>query len=415
MPEAEPGSPKSLHVLYIAYWGAAEPLGQSLILPAIACLSRAGVRFTLVTFEKSVDLEREATVRRLREELASSSVRWIPLRYHKRPKHPATAFDLIHGIVRGVVAGLRDGFDLVHCRTFVAGPMGHGVARLLRVPFIYHNEGFYADEQVDGAVWRKNSPIHRLARRIEGSLYDRADGLIVLSNRARQTVSARPAVAHRQTPIVVVPSVVDLNLFPLRPPPAPSPATLRLVYIGSVGMRYRLDAVGRFVVAAGGVWPRVELRILSPADPRLVAEMLAAAGLSPERWSLARVPHEQMPDELAEQDAGLFFLTQGLSEHGCSPTKIGEYWASGLPVVTTPNVSDTDEIVREERVGVIVEEQSPTGYLKAAKALRDLLREPGLRERCRRAAERHYALTTACDDQFGFYHQVIEATRARFG
>jgi len=401
-----------MHILYIGYWGAAEPLGQSLILPAIARLSRAGVRFTLITFEKPADLAREEAMRGIRHDLEGWGVRWISLRYHKRPKFPATAFDLFHGIVRGVRSGVRDRFDLVHGRTFVGGIMGQRAARLLRVPFIFHNEGFYPDEQVDGGVWRKDSPIHRLALRIEGSLYGRADGLIVLSNRARTIVSARPEVAFRQTPIVVVPSVVDLDLFPPGTPPSPSTDTLRLVYVGSVGARYRLDAVARFVVAAGEFWPRIELRILSPADPRLVAEMVTRGGLAVDRWSLARVPHDQMPRELAGQDAGLFFLTQGSSEHGCSPTKIGEYWASGLPVVTTPNVSDTDAIVREERVGVVVEDQSPTGYRKAAEELRELLHDPGLRARCRRAAERHYALDTACDRQLALYRQVIEA-RAR--
>jgi hypothetical protein len=80
-------------------------------------------------------------------------------------------------------------------------------------------------------------------------------------------------------------------------------------------------------------------------------------------------------------------------------------------VITTPNVSDTDAIVREERVGVVVEEQTPAGYRGAAEKLRVLLREPGLRERCRRAAERHYALDTACDRQLALYEQVTAAAR----
>ena len=43
-------------------------------------------------------------------------------------------------------------------------------------------------------------------------------------------------------------------------------------------------------------------------------------------------------------DAGRLLLT--LSEHGCAPTKIGEYLACGPPVVTTPNVSDNGGIGR---------------------------------------------------------------------
>ena len=58
-------------------------------------------------------------------------------------------------------------------------------------------------------------------------------------------------------------------------------------------------------------------------EPEL-AQSLRQIDLDPSSWSIAAVPHEQVAGELARQDAGIFFLTHGLSEHGCSPTKIGE-------------------------------------------------------------------------------------------
>jgi glycosyltransferase involved in cell wall biosynthesis len=114
-----------------------------------------------------------------------------------------------------------------------------------------------------------------------------------------------------------------------------------------------------------------------------------------------------MPAELSQHDAGLYFLKQGLSEHGCSPTRIGEYWACGLPVVITPNVSDTDEIVRREGVGVVVREHSEAGYSEAIRTLAKLLEDPELGARCRWAAEAHYALGPACERQMALYRQVL--------
>jgi len=114
-----------------------------------------------------------------------------------------------------------------------------------------------------------------------------------------------------------------------------------------------------------------------------------------------------MPGELSQHDAGLYFLKQGLSEHGCSPTRIGEYWACGLPVVTTPNVSDTDEIVRREGVGVVVREHSEAGYSEAIRSLAKLLEDPELAARCRRAAETHFALHPACERQMALYLEVL--------
>lgn len=395
-------------MLYLVYWGAAEPLGQSLVVPAVTRLAERGVRLTLVTFEKPADLGRGEEMARIEGQLAARGIGWIPLRYHKRPKWPATGFDVLHGCLRGLLARLRGPIDIVHARTFVGGSMGLVVACVLRARFVYHNEGFYPDEQVDGGVWQADSGAHRLAKRVENVLYAAANGIITLSHRGRARVEELPAVRRRGTPVAVVPSVVDLARF--RPPPARAPADhdeLRLVYIGSVGARYILDAVGRFVSVASRVIPRVRLRVLTHSAPARVEEMLGRAGLAREAWSAGWIPHADMPGELPKHHAGLFFLTQGLSEHGCSPTKIGEYWASGLPVVTTPNVSDTDEIVRRDRVGVIVGEHSEHGYRRAAQELWALLQDPGLPLRCRRAAESHYSLDEACARQIALYQQVM--------
>ena len=400
-----------LRVLYIAYWGAAEPLGQSLILPAVKKLAELGVDLTLVTFEKPADLGRTANLDDLRDSLKRFKVSWIPLLYHKRPRIPATAFDVAHGCARAVAMSLKARPDIVHARTFIGGLIGLALAPLLGARLIFHNEGFYPDEQVDGGVWTAGSTQHRVATYLEQRMYARADGIIAMSGRAKDVIEGFPAVRRRGTPVIVVPSCVDLDHFRAGPYPVAGQPGLRLVYIGSVGGRYILDRIGRFAAVASEMLGDVRLRVLTRAEPDLVASMLDSGGLDRSHWSAEAVAHEAMPAELAGHDAGLFFLTQGLSEHGCSPTKIGEYWAMGMPVVTTPNVSDIDAIIRQERVGVIVNDHSDAGYRRAIAELQTLLRDPDLPDRCRRAAETHYALTPACERQVNLYHRVIRRSR----
>lgn len=152
---------------------------------------------------------------------------------------------------------------------------------------------------------------------------------------------------------------------------------------------------------------RAHLRVLSQTQPETIKTILAKSGLPDTAWSLESFPHSQMPEQFAQSDAGLFFLTQGISEHGCSPTKIGEYWAMGLPVITTPNVSDTDDIIRRERVGVVVNGHTDEEYARALAELRSLLKDDQLPARCRRAAEIHYALEPACERQISLYHSLL--------
>lgn len=393
-------------VLYVAYWGAGEPLGQSLVLPAVKRLAAEGVRLTLVTFDKPNDYADGPRMQAIRRDLDAAGVRWIALRYHKRPRLPATGWDIVHGWARGVLSSLRERPDIVHGRTFIGGIIGRILAGTLRTRFVFHNEGFYPDEQVDGGFWAAGSTMHRATTSVERSLYARADGLVVLSHRAQAVLERMPAVARRQTPIVVVPSCVDLDVFGAvdRAPRAAS-AEVRFIYTGAVGGRYGIDRVGRFVATAARRRD-VSLRVLSRADPTLVGNMLTAGGLTAERWSQGAVPHAQMPAELAKFDAGLFFLTQGLSEHGCSPTKVGEYWACGLPVVTTPNVSDLDDLIARHRVGVVLRGHTDEDYAAGFDELLALMRDPGLASRCREAAAGHYSLQPAVERQRDLYGRL---------
>jgi len=394
-------------VLYIVYWGALEPLGRSLVLPAVCELAGLGATLTLVTFEKPADLADQSETRTLRTLMWSKGIKWVPLGYHKQPKLPATAFDVFSGLARAVILGLRSRPDIVHARTFVGGLIGAAVAFVLRAKFVYHNEGFYPDEQVDAGVWKAGSAPHRLSLSLERRMYAGADGVIALSERAKAAIERIPAVKQKATPVIAVPSCVDLDHFsPASPRRAWTGKSIRFIYIGSVGGRYLLDKIGRFTAIASQMMESVSLRVLTRAEPDLVARMVDSGGLPRESWSLDCVSRNEMPGELAHRDVGLFFLSTGLSEHGCSPTKIGEYWAMGLPVISTPNVSDSDEIIRRERVGVIVNDHSDESYRKAVSELISLLRDPETSGRCRRAAERHYSLKPACRRQALLYNRL---------
>jgi glycosyltransferase involved in cell wall biosynthesis len=397
-----------IELLYLVYWGAAEPLGRSLVLPPVQRFESHGVATALITFEKAAHLHDRQTIHAIGQGLAESGVRWLSMRYHKWPKWPATAFDIVSGVVRGLLAHRRTSFQMIHARTFVGGVMGLVLAKLAGTRWVYHNEGFYPDEQVDAGVWRAGSLPHRVAKLIEKQLYQRADGVIVLSERARQEIVARLEARGRTKPHVqVVPSAVDLARFPPAPrPPAGNETPLQLLYVGSVGQRYQLDRIGRFV-AAFAARRASRLRVLSPAPEEVVRSLLERGGLARELWNCEWVPHERIPDTLAQCHAGVHFLAQGLSEHAGSPTKFGEYWAAGLPIVTTPKVGDSEEIIQRERVGVIVRSHDDEGHRRAIDELLALLADPDLAQPCRRAAEAHYSLDSACRDQVALYRNLL--------
>jgi glycosyltransferase involved in cell wall biosynthesis len=394
-----------VNVLYVVYWGALEPLGRALVLPAVTRLAALGARITLVTFEKPADMASAAEVRRVNDSLHASGVDWVALKYHKRPTVPATAVDIAHGVARGLVESRRLRPDVVHARTFVGGLIGLALHRLMPTALIYHNEGFYPDEQVDAGFWQHDSAQHRVARRLERHLYCRADAIFSLSAKGKEVIESLDGVRAKHTPVVVVPSSVDLDHFAPKEHAGSRNGSLRLVYVGSVGGRYLVDRVGRFAYVARTQTP-TSLQLFTAAGPEIVRETLAASKLPQDAWSSKFVPYDQLPAELARQDAGLAFHSHGLSSPGGSSTKVGEYWAMGLPVISTPGLGDVDEIVRQERVGIVVPDHSDEAYRASFHELQILLQDPDLPARCRAAAETHYGLDDACRRQIAVYAEL---------
>jgi glycosyltransferase involved in cell wall biosynthesis len=392
-------------ILYVVYWGAAEPLGQSLVLPAIANLA-ASSDLTLVTFEKVADLADKAGVSRIRRFFDDAGVSWMPLRYHKRPKIPATAYDIVHGIAVCIMIALRRKPHIVHGRTFIGGLIAAVSSMFLRCRFVFHNEGFYPDEQVDSGVWRRGSLPHRVARGLERWLYRRADAIVCLSRRSKD-VLARDG--HER--ILVTPSCVDLDRFRFRGAAAVQ-QPLHLVYSGGIGARYSAEKLARFVAMAAKVTGDVRLRIISRSERDLIAAALLRAGVRDDQWTISALPHAEVPGQLARADAGLCFLQQGIADFAGSPTKIGEYWATGIPVVATAGAGDTDEIVRELRVGVILEGDTDSAYRNAVVELHELLKDSDVARRCRLAAETYYALAPFCDQQTALYAELMARSNA---
>src|SRR5262249_8458348 len=223
-----------LRVLYVVYWGASEPLGQSILLPPVTRVAAMGATITLMTFEKPADLARRSEMERIHAMLEHHKVCWLPLRYHKRPKGPAKLLDVLHGVAAGLRQGIRQRPDIIHARTFVGGVIGALLAPLLGAKLVYHTEGIYPDEQVDGGFWVEGSFRHRAARLVERFLYSKATGVIVLSERGRSHFERLTIVQRRATPVVVVPSSVDLARFPsVNRSPWQSESVLHLVYVGS--------------------------------------------------------------------------------------------------------------------------------------------------------------------------------------
>jgi glycosyltransferase involved in cell wall biosynthesis len=116
-----------------------------------------------------------------------------------------------------------------------------------------------------------------------------------------------------------------------------------------------------------------------------------------------------MPQAIRGHDVSVMFYAGGeLSELGRSPTRLAEVLGSGLPIVANEGVGDVADVLREHRVGVLLEGSGPDQVRLAMRQLDALLVDPDLPARCRRVAERLFSLGTGTEAYRAIYGQITE-------
>lgn len=155
-----------------------------------------------------------------------------------------------------------------------------------------------------------------------------------------------------------------------RPWLRPVPVTLgddRVVYLGRVselrGGRDLLE-VGRLLAVDG-----VRVHVIGPIDAALrpaYAAAVAAGHIQADGF----IRNEQALASLDGALAGLSLLHDHPNYRHSLPTKVLEYQAAGLPVITTP-LPEAERIVRSASSGVVVPFADPVAVRDAVLALRD--------------------------------------------
>ena len=380
----------------MSYDGALDPLGATQVVPYLIGLAARGVEITLVSFEKQEAWRRESAAAAMRDRLDSSGVQWKPLRYHKRPRTLATAYDAYAG--SRVVASevMRYGASLVHCRGDVAMTIARWALLKRRARLLYDVRGLFSDERVEAGSWTRGSLVDRAVRRLEAANLRAAAGIVGLTTTTLEVLATRrPALPpHR-----VIPTCVDLSVF--RPRATGEMPEYGLVYSGSLGSWYMTREMVAFARMARRAVPGRVL-FLTPH----VAEA-REAGASPDWAEVRTVRSSEVAAWLPRARAQLFFIRPTPAKRVSCPTKLAEGLACGLPVVCNRGIGDLDGFVEKEKVGILVDPVSERGYEEDIDRLECLLEDPELPARCRRLAKSRYDLEAAVGTYHELYREIL--------
>ena len=200
----------------------------------------------------------------------------------------------------------------------------------------------------------------------EIEFYKSADAIVTLTEASKQViVKDKPELQEK---IKVIPTCVNLDIF------KPFDKTVRdtsrkklnipadafvLLYSGGYGPNYDIDFLIKIYQKLDGHVSNLCLLILSKDG--VTGLESKSNGLNIVSVSL---PYTEVSSFLMAGDLGVINYTNHFSVAGRSPTKLGEYWASGLPAIAPKGIGDIDFLFSAyKNSGIIYDDENVYKYL----------------------------------------------------
>ena len=368
-------------VLYISYDGMTDPLGQSQVLPYLSGLSKKGISFHLISFEKK---ERFQTNREKITSICNeANIHWHPISYTKSPPLVSTLYDVARMRQKALQLHRMHSFSLIHCRSYLSSLVGLHFSKQFNVPFLFDMRGFWADERIEGGIWKLNNPIFKLVysffKRKEIAFLNESAATISLTSAGKNELltwkTLRPNID-----IEVIPCCVDLNLFNTQNSKSEVlidrlklEKNSRIVgYIGSLGTWYLVNEMLDYFKWLRQHYQQFHFVIVTQDNRTLIDQLAIEKGIPINSYSVFSAQREEIPGIIAQFHHSVFFIRPSYSKQASSPTKQAEIMAMGVPIICNSGVGDTAHLVSTYSCGAAIDQFTAEAYSQAFETIASL-------------------------------------------
>ena len=404
----------SRKILYISYDGLTDPLGQSQILPYLKGLANYGYYFTILSFEKKDRFQKEKAI--IDKLAAESNIDWAPLTFTSNPPLLSKFYDAVRMKRAAAALQRKKGFDMVHCRSYVAADAGLYLKKKFGIKFFFDMRGFWADEKKDG-TWNVNNPlfnrIYQYYKSREAAYLKHADYIISLTEAGKKEMSTWPSF-NLNVPVSVIPCCADMQHFSLTDNEQKKKAreflaikngALVMSYLGSVGTWYMLDEMLLFFKTVKKKYPEAKFLFITHTPRQMIDERIAELDLDPKDFIITQAPRKEVPGLIKASDINISFIKPVYSKISSSPTKLGEVLSMGIPVIVNSGVGDVEQTVKNTNAGYVLQHFEEADFEKAVQCVPELLQKSPAA--IRQAAEPIYSLEKGIQLYLSCYRQVL--------
>jgi glycosyltransferase involved in cell wall biosynthesis len=291
---------------------------------------------------------------------------------------------------------IKERIDIIMPRSFVPASMVLGLKGLRRkIRIVYDADGLPIEERVDFAGLKKGSVKYRLLKRTEKKILKISDGVITRSERAIEVLAGQHGINPDKFRIVI--NGRNASQFRIGSSGVHAevrselglPTNTRLiVYCGSLGPQYGLEEMLHIARKTNEADASFYLLLLV-TNP----EFLKKSGLHcPSNVLLKSVPFVEVPRYLSASNVALAIREPSFSMTAVAPIKLGEYLLSGLPVVASGGIGDTESLLEDKNFAFILKDHSRNELDIAIRWISDIKDNDDLRSEARKFGEACFSL-----------------------
>lgn len=388
-------------VLYFSYDGLLDPLGQSQIVPYFSAISNAGYSLTIVSYEK---VQRTKDQIKLMEiKLQKIGAHWVHLEF--KPGKFWAIKRIISGalLIRKLCRDLKP--DFLHLRGFLPAVIFQ--LSLSRVPFLYDFRGFALGEWVDIGKIKPSSVLYSLMNSLDQKAVKNASGLVVLEECAKHLLKDTYDVPN--VPIKVIRTCTDVKSYKKRKNVYNKKSrALRFVFLGGARFPYRPDLALTLIGKLTDHGLDCNIDFINEGDHSIIEKANHLTNISKEKFQILTCEHFEIADILPVYDCGIVMVETSYWRRVCSPTKMGEYLASGLPVISLKGIDAIDDLAnRTECVSTVsLKELQSHFQVGRVQQILSFIKSTGVTQKCKILARDEFNLETAGNLYVELYSEI---------
>ena len=398
-----------MNILVLTYWSYKDALVQTYTLPYLKIIAKylpQGACIHLFTLEQERFSIKENELREIEIQLEENGIKLLRFPYKRFQLQTVLKSPFLLGKL--IVYIYQHNISVLHAWCTPGGALGYMLSLITGKPLYIDSYEPHAQSSVENGDWDKQSFAYRLLFSLEKRMTRKAKKIISTTEGMYTYALKEYKTQIPRENFFVKPACVNLEAF------SPAPKALKIstrkslgiapeqvvgVYAGKLGGIYLKKEVFELLKVAHTYWKGNFTFLMLTNTPREEIDQLCReVDLSPEVVQSKFVPHQEVAHYLASGDFGITPVKPIPSKRYCTPIKDGEYWAMGLPVLITKNISDDSEIIKRNKIGAVLDDFTEDSYQNAIEEIDRLIHKTDrirLQKQIRDIAIQHRSFTIA--------------------